>query len=88
MRGTVDECFIEMKNKVALVHLNGGYTKDEVISMLTDLELEIEKNQIIAPQDSFYDKKLDGQFNKGISKASEIIQQKINSLKENENGQE
>lgn len=56
--------------------------KADMVAMLTEIQLEIEENQIIAPQDTFYDKKLDGQFNKGIFKASEIIQQKINKLKE------
>lgn len=56
--------------------------KADMQAILTELQLKIEENQIIAPQDTFYDKKLDGQFNRGIFKASEIIQQKINSLKE------
>ena len=56
--------------------------KADMVAMLADIQLEIKQNQIIAPQDSFYDKKLDGQFNRGISKASEIIQEKINALKE------
>ena len=60
------------------------FTKADMVAMLTEIQLEIEENQIIAPQDTFYDKKLDGQFNKGISKASEIIQQKIDKLKEAE----
>lgn len=60
--------------------------KADLMAMLTEIQLEIEENQIIAPQDTFYDKKLDGQFNKGISKASEVIQQKIDKLKAESEG--
>ena len=78
MRGTMDECFIEMKNKVALVHINGGYTKDEVIAMFTKLQLEIDKKSIVDYDEDLYD---GGECVISISEINEIIQEKIDLLK-------
>lgn len=48
------------------------YTKDEVIQMLTDIQLEIEESENCGKA-----------FHLGLQMASNIIQQKINALKEN-----
>jgi hypothetical protein len=54
------------------------YTKDEVISMLTEIQTEIEEKK------TDYDKdlKIEHGIYHAYNRCSEVIQQKINSLKE------
>lgn len=85
MKGKMDECFIAKENKTAIIHENGGFTKQEVVAMLADIQLEIEE--------------LDSRAGYGGSgmptystdyvrkkKVIDIIQQKINALKGENNG--
>ena len=51
------------------------FTKDEVIAMLTDIQLEIEESENCGKA-----------FHLGLQMASNIIQQKIDKLKENTDG--
>lgn len=53
-----------------------AYTKDEVIAMLTEIQLEIEESENCGKA-----------FHLGLQMASNIIQQKIDSLKEQTNGE-
>lgn len=50
--------------------------KADMVAMLTEIQLEIEEAECHR-----YDDQLDLQFNKGLHKANDIIQEKINVLK-------
>ena len=55
------------------IHKLGGYTKEDVVTMLTDIQLEIEE----VKTQSGFDEAWDG----AVKQCSEIIKQKINLLK-------
>ena len=64
----------DFKNSVAEL-INKMYSKEEVVAMLTDIQLEIEELDTPNNGSAYMD-------------CVEIIQQKINKLKGNENGNE
>ena len=60
------------------------YTKADVVAMLTDMKDELKHCEITGLWKANY---REG-FNDGVSKSLDAIQQKINALKENKDGQE
>lgn len=64
-----------------LEHISALFTKEEVIAILTELQLEIEKT---VKEEELIDKK----WANGLHYSEKIIQQKINKLKGENNGQE
>ena len=57
--------------------------KSDMVAMLTEIQLEIEEKSIIDYDEDLYD---GGECIISISEINEIIQQKINALKENKDG--
>ena len=66
-----------------LEHISSLFTKEEVIAMLTDLQLEIEEKH---KEEDFMNDWASG-YNISLIDTSDLIQQKINALKgEKEDG--
>ena len=62
------------------------YTKDEVIAMLTELQTEFEEGKYNIGNFHYDKLQIASGFNSGIADCIESIQEKINRLKGNENG--
>jgi hypothetical protein len=56
------------------IHKLGGYTKEDVVTMLTDIQLEIEETEM----KYLTEKEI---WNNAIGVCSSLVQQKIDSLK-------
>lgn len=61
------------------------FSKDEVVAMLTELQLEIEEKKFLESSCSFMDKTEEKNYAVYTDEISELIQQKINKLRGNEN---
>ena len=64
------------------------YTKAEVITMLTELKKEIEKKKFLESSCSFLDTTEEVNYAVYLDDLTELIQQKINALKGNEDAGE
>ena len=61
------------------------YTKEEVVSMLTDIQLELDEMKITKVRSAGFAPYSKDPFRRGVNCSKEIIQQKINSLKGDSN---
>ena len=65
-----------------------AYSKDEVITMLTELQTELEEEKYNIGNYSYDQLLIANCFNDGIDECIESIQARINKLKGNEDGNE
>lgn len=69
-------------NDIARFPISEVFTKDEVIAMFTEMQLEIEEKKFLESSCSFMDKTEEKNYAVYTDEISKIIQHKINSLKE------
>lgn len=70
---------VAFADTMASIEQFDAYTKDEVIAILTELQLEIEENGIVDFEETYVD---DGECIISVSECNRLIQQKIDKLKE------
>ena len=75
----IEKLLAEKKAKVKT------FTVDEVIAMLTNIQIEIQENQECANPDNWNNYLFSGCYDNGLDTSCDIIQEKINSLKEDTN---
>lgn len=77
--GYMDEQKSEVE-EVANRMIEEAYTKDEVVAMLTEIQLELDEMKITKVRSAGFAPYSKDPFRRGVNCSKEVIQQKINAL--------